>query len=222
MFTIKTISGSSIDIAELSPNISVFFGILLLFLPIAAVMYGRNKEDITFQEFFKISPKNVFGFVYFFLPNQARFIYDYGLFLLVDYIRFVPKKNDLPKYVIVPFIAFLIINQSLIREPEEFLKELNFIKDSNILTTTKESFLITHLYKNNNKFMPPMEMNYMYDNNKILYKDIILKGKLDCQRLISSKTDYLIENKLKKAGSCVELVGIFRDIRVWRVKKIKN
>lgn len=153
----------------------------------------------------------------FTLINQVRFI-DVIAPLLA--ISLLPKKIGLGKMRFgalesIFFIGILIASLSM-AFPSNNLDGVQ-IKNASVLCDSMECMFNTVYMSENITISPSMEVGFTDMAVQMQMKGMAQNGTIDCGFFKMYGYDVLVEKSLKQAPPCLNLIGVDREYRIWKI-----
>lgn len=203
---LKEVSTRDMLIAENRSPALFLFKLVLIIAPLLYITLEKNNTKVL-----KTEKATLLSALWFTLPMQARYLLDGASFFFLSLSKYLP---ELPKTIVLLSIMLVFFTPLEKRNFKDFpqLEGKVFIADFSQI-----NFELTYRLEKA-KITPPMEIKWASKEIYQNLKNIILENRLDCQLLCNTKTDWLIEKKLKEVPQCLELYNIYQEYRIWKTK----
>ncbi|MBY0378985.1 MAG: hypothetical protein K2P99_01145 [Burkholderiales bacterium] len=223
---------SEINVGE---NQSILFG--LLFPQVGLVLYlilfrfqlyikslFKIKSSIK-VEYIKIAHSKIFWysilFVWFTISDMIRYLDVVFPILMIIFVLLYREYqfvfiSTLHKNLLFLLSLYLILMAQLTTHK---LPQFKLPNNSRILTAFDGSNYSIPFFNKEVRVAPAMEIGANDRGVQQLVIDIQKKNILDCRLLAQYDFDYLVEKNLVGMQSCLELVNINGDYRLWKIKK---
>lgn len=185
---------------NISENITVISSFANVSLAIVIIYWLFNNNSI----------KSLLRGLYFLALNQIRFL-DSFLLILANSIK-APKIPIF--YGLIAYLSLIIflISYNFYVDKELFNK-LSF-NNTNILAMSMDDMFIIVFSGNNIKIVPSMEIGLT--KKELFY--MIVNRNINCSILRENNIEFVVEKTLAEVYDCLELVDVYKELRIWRVK----
>jgi hypothetical protein len=158
---------------------------------------------------FRKDLRTFFAGVLFLLSFQVRYAIEVSLMFFASFSRYL--KVSIPPLLSVPFLYMIFAYSHQVIPLYDYREVRGIFQNKKVLFGVYGAPFFQAVYFLDAKFSPSMEVGYSSkDVQRLLLKDF------SCSRI--KGYDLFVENWLTYEPECLELVGVYKEFRIWKIR----